>query len=175
MQLNIDKTKLAVCISILALLISNCSRKTDSENQITIKINSIDSKSKQRRVNLFDTVEVRKEKFGYLTKTFPPLLCEVSRLRTRGYIPFQSFFTLLWITGVVTKSGDFAQRSAYFINKQHFAELAWRFFIKLEIPGSAFVHISTAILKKLTSKFLTWTFKQTIIRRLNKAALSRII
>lgn len=71
MQLNIHKTKLAVCISILALLISNCNRKTDSENQITITINSIDSKSKQRRVNLFDTVEVRKEKFGYLTKTFP--------------------------------------------------------------------------------------------------------
>lgn len=71
MQLNIRKTKIVVCISVIALLISNCNRKTDSENQITIKINSIDSKTKQRRVNLFDIVEVRKERFGYLTKTFP--------------------------------------------------------------------------------------------------------
>jgi hypothetical protein len=71
MQLNIRKTKIVVCISVLALLISNCNRKTDSENQITIKINSIDSKTKQRRVSFFDTIEVRKERFGYLTKTFP--------------------------------------------------------------------------------------------------------
>lgn len=71
MQLNIRKAKIMICISVIALLISNCNRKTDSENQITIKINSIDSKTKQRRVNLFDTVEVRKERFGYLTKTFP--------------------------------------------------------------------------------------------------------
>lgn len=71
MKLNIRKTKIVVCISILALLISNCNRKTDSENEITVKINSIDSKTKKRRVNLFDTVEVRKERFGYLTKTFP--------------------------------------------------------------------------------------------------------
>lgn len=71
MQSDILKTKRVVCIFIMFLLISSCNKKNDLENQITIKINSIDSKSKQRRVNLFDTVEVRKERSGYLMKTFP--------------------------------------------------------------------------------------------------------
>jgi len=54
------------------------------------------------------------------------LLCEVSRLRTRCYIPFQFiclFFSILFVDhwdGY--EVGDFAQRSANFIN-EHFAEL----------------------------------------------------
>jgi hypothetical protein len=54
----------------LVLTLANCNRKSDLENQITIKINSIDGKTKQRRVNMFDTVVVRKEGIGYLMKTF---------------------------------------------------------------------------------------------------------
>jgi len=52
------------------LLFVNCTWKGNLNNKITIKINSIDEKSKQRRKNMFDTVEVRKEGFGYLMKTF---------------------------------------------------------------------------------------------------------
>ena len=50
-----------------ALLTLSCSKKSD---QITITIHAIDSKTKQPRVNTFDTIEVRKEEFGYLMKTF---------------------------------------------------------------------------------------------------------
>lgn len=70
MQSNIRKKKILVCISVIALLITNCNRKTDSENQITITINSIDKETKQRRINKFDNVEVRREGIGYLMKTF---------------------------------------------------------------------------------------------------------
>lgn len=70
MQSKTLKTKIMVCISILALSISSCTKKTNLENQITIKINSIDGKTKQRRINVFDTVVVRKEGIGYLMKTF---------------------------------------------------------------------------------------------------------
>ncbi|TDD99956.1 hypothetical protein [Flavobacterium sandaracinum] len=42
----------------------------EKENQITITINSVDKETKQRRVNKFDTVIVRKEGIGYLMKTF---------------------------------------------------------------------------------------------------------
>lgn len=71
MQSNILNTKIVVYISILFFLISSCKNENDLKNQITIKINSIDSKTKQRRVNFFDTVEVRKEGFGFIKKTFP--------------------------------------------------------------------------------------------------------
>lgn len=48
----------------------NCIGKSDLENQIIITVNSIDKKSKKPRVNLFDTVVVRKEGIGLLKKTF---------------------------------------------------------------------------------------------------------
>lgn len=70
MQSNILRVKIVVCMSILVMLISSCIRKNESENQITIKINVIDSKTKQRRINKFDTIVIRKEGTGYLTKTF---------------------------------------------------------------------------------------------------------
>ena len=70
MQSKILKAKIVVCAFVIALSISNCTKKTDLENQITVKINSIDSETKQRRVNAFDTVEVRIEGIGYLMKTF---------------------------------------------------------------------------------------------------------
>ena len=72
MQSNIRKTKIVVCISVIALLISNCKRKTDSENQFTITINLVDNETKQRRINTFDTIEVRKEKIGWnLMRAYP--------------------------------------------------------------------------------------------------------
>ena len=46
-----------VLISIVSLLFLNC----NLENQVTIKIISIDSKTKIPRVNTFDTIEVNKE------------------------------------------------------------------------------------------------------------------
>jgi hypothetical protein len=58
------------CVSLVTILNLNCKGKSDLENQITITINSIDKETKQRRINKFDTVVVRKEGIGYLTKTF---------------------------------------------------------------------------------------------------------
>ncbi len=66
MQSNI----LRLTIVVTALLLSSCSSKNDLKNQITIKVNSIDSETKQLRINRFDSVEVRKEGIGYLMKTF---------------------------------------------------------------------------------------------------------
>ena len=54
----------------MLFLITSCKKENDLENQITIKINSIDSKTKQRRVNAFDTIEVRMVKLGFLKKRF---------------------------------------------------------------------------------------------------------
>ncbi len=64
MQSRILRIEVVVCVSLLALLISNCNKKSDLENQIIIKINSIDSKTKQPRVNVFDTIDVRIAEFG---------------------------------------------------------------------------------------------------------------
>ncbi|RMZ59392.1 hypothetical protein D1632_07045 [Chryseobacterium nematophagum] len=55
---------------VIFFIIFGCTKKNDLENQITIKINTIDSKTKQPRINTFDTIDVRKEKRGYLTKTY---------------------------------------------------------------------------------------------------------
>ena len=65
MQLDILKMKTITCISVITLLIFSCTKKTNLENQITIKINSIDSKTKQLRVNKFDVIEVRITEFGF--------------------------------------------------------------------------------------------------------------
>ncbi|CCG52344.1 Hypothetical protein KQS_01760 [Flavobacterium indicum GPTSA100-9 = DSM 17447] len=51
-------------------MILSCNKNTNLENKITIKVNSIDSDSKQLRVNTFDVIEVRAEGFGYLMKTY---------------------------------------------------------------------------------------------------------
>jgi hypothetical protein len=69
MRLIILKTIKMVCFFIILFSFLNCN-KSDSENQITITINSIDKETGQRRVNMYDTVEIRKEGIGYLTKTF---------------------------------------------------------------------------------------------------------
>jgi len=70
MQVNIHKVGAIIFGLFFTLLIVSCKGKGDLDNQITIKINSIDEKSKQKRINMFDTVEVRKEGFGWLMKTF---------------------------------------------------------------------------------------------------------
>ena len=69
MQSHILISKIIVCISTL-FLIAGCNEKKDSENQITITIRPIDSKTKHPRINMFDTIVIRKEGVGYLTKTF---------------------------------------------------------------------------------------------------------
>jgi hypothetical protein len=58
---------------ITALLFLNCNKKTDLDNQITINVNSIDSKSKQPRRNVFDTIDVRIESIGFPKKQFPKI------------------------------------------------------------------------------------------------------
>lgn len=70
MQSNDPKIKRTICAISLLVLFANCNKKSDFENQITIKINSIDSKTKEYRVNKFDTIEVRKTKFGILTQRY---------------------------------------------------------------------------------------------------------
>jgi len=52
------------------MLISSCTNKGNLDNQISLKINSIDSKTKQRRVNMFDPIDVRMTKFGILTQEY---------------------------------------------------------------------------------------------------------
>jgi hypothetical protein len=71
MQLNLVKIKITTCAIFLLVLFPTCNKKSGFENQITITINSVDKKTKQRRINMFDTLEVRKESFGLLKKTFP--------------------------------------------------------------------------------------------------------
>lgn len=70
MQSKILKTGTIIFVFFLIFLIVNCKGKSDLDNQITITINLIDKETKQRRVNLFDTVVVRKEGIGLLKKTF---------------------------------------------------------------------------------------------------------
>lgn len=70
MKLNILNTKILVYIYVLFFLISSCKKGNDLENQITIKINSNDSKTKQRRVNMYDTIDVRMQGIGFLTQSF---------------------------------------------------------------------------------------------------------
>lgn len=73
MKLNFLKMKIIFWSLITALLFINCDRKTDLDNQITIKVNSIDSKTKQPRRNLFDTIDVRIESIGFPMKQFPKI------------------------------------------------------------------------------------------------------
>lgn len=54
----------------LSFLLTSCNKKSELDNQITITINSVDKNTKKRRINLFDTIEVRKENFGFLKKNF---------------------------------------------------------------------------------------------------------
>ena len=70
MQSKTLKIKNALLIFFIATLTSTCKGNSDLENQIIIKVNSIDRKTRQFRINVFDTIEVRKEGIGYLMKTF---------------------------------------------------------------------------------------------------------
>ena len=70
MQLGILKMKNILFLSSIAILGFSCKGKSDLDNQITIKINSIDSKTKQYRVDASDTIVVKMVKFGYLKKNF---------------------------------------------------------------------------------------------------------
>ncbi len=70
MQSNILKLKNIIGISFLLISIICCNKNTSQENRITIKITLINKDSKQPRINSFDTIEVRKEGIGLLTKSF---------------------------------------------------------------------------------------------------------
>ena len=64
------KMKTILCFFVAALLIFGCTKNTNSENQITIKINSIDAITKRLRVNMFDTIDFRMTKFGFPTQKY---------------------------------------------------------------------------------------------------------
>lgn len=67
---NVIKIKSATFSILLLVLFATCNKKSDFENQITIELNSIDGKTKQNRVNKFDTIEVRKTKFGIFSHRY---------------------------------------------------------------------------------------------------------
>lgn len=68
MQSRILKISTLLCA--LAVLISSCERKIDPKNQITIIINSVDGNTKENRVNMFDTIDVRIARWGFPMKRF---------------------------------------------------------------------------------------------------------
>lgn len=71
MQSDIFKMKVIICFSVVTLLTFSCTKKTGVlENQITIKLNSIDYETKQPRINIFDTIDVRIAKFGFPMRKF---------------------------------------------------------------------------------------------------------
>jgi hypothetical protein len=70
MESNILKIKNIIGIFFILMLFMCCNRKSSQENQITIKITLINKDTRQPRTNSFDTIEVRKEGIGFLTKTF---------------------------------------------------------------------------------------------------------
>jgi hypothetical protein len=64
MQLDILKIKKLTFTILLLILFTFCEKKSNLENQITVKINSIDGITKKSRVNIFDTIDVRVTKYG---------------------------------------------------------------------------------------------------------------
>jgi hypothetical protein len=70
MQSRILKISTLLCALAVGILISSCERKSDPKNQITIIINSVDGNTKENRVNMFDTIEVRVERFGFPKKKY---------------------------------------------------------------------------------------------------------
>lgn len=70
MQLKIHRTIKLIFFYNVIILILSCGNKNNSENQITIIINSIDNKTKQHRVNMFDTIDVRIAEFGFPKKKY---------------------------------------------------------------------------------------------------------
>jgi hypothetical protein len=67
---NVIKIKSATFAILLLVVFETCNQKSDFKNQITIKLNSIDSKTKQLRINKFDTIEVSKSKFGLFARRY---------------------------------------------------------------------------------------------------------
>jgi len=70
MQLKIHKMNTILCVFLITMLTVRCAKKTNLENQITITINSIDSKTKLPRVNAFDTIDVRIAEFAIPTRKY---------------------------------------------------------------------------------------------------------
>jgi len=70
MQSNVLKIKRTIFAILLLVLFTTCNKKSDFKYQITIELNCIDSKTKQHRVNKFDTIEVRKTKFNIFTQRY---------------------------------------------------------------------------------------------------------
>ena len=70
MQSRILKVSIFLCALFAAILISSCEVKSDPKNQITITINSVDKETGQKRVNMFDTIDVRVGRPGILKRQF---------------------------------------------------------------------------------------------------------
>ncbi len=64
MKSKILKISTVLCALAVPILISSCEGKSDPENQITVTINSVDIDTKENRVNMFDTIEVRVARWG---------------------------------------------------------------------------------------------------------------
>ncbi|WP_290840263.1 hypothetical protein [Flavobacterium sp.] len=69
--MKLFKTQIIFGISIIVLFLSNCDRKPNSEDRITITVNSIERETEKPRKNAFDTIELRIESFGFPKKEFP--------------------------------------------------------------------------------------------------------
>ena len=70
MQSKILKISIVLCAVLVAILISSCEGKKDLKNQITIIVNSVDKDTKENRVNMFDTIEVRVARPGFPVRRF---------------------------------------------------------------------------------------------------------
>src|SRR4051812_28834766 len=70
MRSSTRKLKSSLLTIIIGIIILSCNRSSNLENEITIKINSVNLKDKRPRINIFDTIEIRKEGVGYLMRTF---------------------------------------------------------------------------------------------------------
>ena len=111
MQSNFLKIKRTTFVILLLVLFATCNKKSDFENQITIELNSIDSKTKQHRVNKFDTIEVSKTKFGVFTQRF---------IKVEEYVTNSEGLVKIKVDS--TQEYSFSIRGPYIYGSANFAE-----------------------------------------------------
>jgi hypothetical protein len=70
MHSKILKISTVSCALLVAILISSCEGKKDLANQITVTINSVDEYTRENRVNMFDTIEVREARIGFPVRRY---------------------------------------------------------------------------------------------------------
>ena len=111
MQSNALKLKRIISTVFLLILFVTCNKKTDFENQITIKLNCIDIKTKEYRVNKFDTIEVSKATFGIFTQRF---------IKVEEYVTNSEGSVKIKIDS--TQEYSFSIRGPYIYGSANFAE-----------------------------------------------------